>query len=186
MLLIYKEVPTGTVDFVITTQYFFKIGAISLAAEYTYVKSAWPSPLLSGVPTAINIAAVESVYSNLIPNLESSIIFSWSANFIEVLISCGFLILVAKKENPNINSRQILLIIVLLLVVQAIKNIFGSVLSPLSIIVPPALIISQGMGTITALTWISIASLSWPELLTEFNNNLLVIGLLSWLFPNTQ
>ena len=35
MLLISKEVPTGTVDFVITTQYFFKIGAISLATAYT-------------------------------------------------------------------------------------------------------------------------------------------------------
>ena len=58
-----------------------------------------------------------------------------------------------------------------------IKNIFGSGLSPLSIIVPPALIISQGMGTITALAWVSIASLSWPDSIIEIDRNLFLITL---------
>ena len=129
----------------------------------------------------IVISIISSYKILLVPTLLSSDIYSWTVTFSEVLICCGFLILVSKKENPTINSRQILLIISLLLFVQGIKTSFSSVLSPLSIIVPPALIISQGMGTITALAWVSIASLSWPDSITEINNNLLLITLIcSW------
>jgi len=42
-------------------------------------------------------------------------------------------------------------------------------------IIPPALIISQGMGSITALTWVSIASLIWPDPEIAINNNLFFI-----------
>ena len=126
----------------------------------------------------IVISIVSSYKILLVPFLQSSVIFSWGVSFFEVLISCVFLILVSRKENPTINSRQILLIVSLLLIVQAIKTIFGSGLSPLSIIVPPALIISQGMGTVTALAWVSIASLSWPDSIIEINNYLLLITLI--------
>jgi len=51
----------------------------------------------------------------------------------------------------------------------------ASTISPLSIIIPPALIISQGMGSITALAWVSIASLSWPDPAVSINNNLFFI-----------
>ena len=126
----------------------------------------------------IVISIISSYEILLAPTLEVSDVFSWGLNFAEMLFTCGFLILVSRKENPNINSRQILLIISLLLVVQMIKNTFGSGFSPLSIIVPPALIISQGMGTITALAWVSIASLSWPDSLSNINSNLLLITLI--------
>ena len=124
------------------------------------------------------ISIISSYKLLLVASLQSSVIISWSVSFFEVLVSCGFLILVSRKENPTINSRQILLIISLLLIVQAIKTTFGSRLSPLSIIVPPALIISQGMGTITALAWVSIASISWPNSIVEINSNLLFITLI--------
>jgi len=42
-------------------------------------------------------------------------------------------------------------------------------------IIPPAVIISQGMGSITALAWVSIASLIWPDLDIVINNNLFFI-----------
>ena len=126
----------------------------------------------------IVISIISSYKILLVNTLEISDFFSWIVNFLEVLFICGILILVSKKENPSINSRQILLIIALLLIVQTIKNTFGSGLSPLSIIVPPALIISQGMGTITALAWVSIASLSWPDSIIEINSNLLLITLI--------
>ena len=125
----------------------------------------------------IVISIISSYKILLVPTLEISDFFSWGFTFSEVLFSCGFLILVSRKENPNINSRQILLIISLLLIVQMIKNIFGSGVSSLSIIVPPALVISQGMGTITALAWVSIASLSWPESISNINSNQLLITL---------
>ena len=112
----------------------------------------------------IVISVISSYDILLVQTLKVADVFYWGLNFAEVLFTCGFLILVSRKENPNINSRQILLIILLLLVVQMIKNIFGPGFSPLSIIITTALIISQGMGTITALAWVSIATVSYTHL----------------------
>nr|WP_245156233.1 HDIG domain-containing metalloprotein [Prochlorococcus marinus] len=125
----------------------------------------------------ILISIVSSYKLLLISSLKLSDIFSWLLTFTEVLISTGILILVSKKENPTINSRQIILIVTLLLAVQATKLVFASTISPLSIIIPPALIISQAMGSITALAWVSIASLSWPDPAIVINNNLFFISL---------
>ena len=124
------------------------------------------------------LISIISSYRLLIPSpINLEVITSWLFSFTEVLISSGILILVSKKENPNITSRQIILIISLLLIAQTSKIAFANNISPLSIIVPPALVISQGMGTITALAWVSIASLSWPESISIFNNNLFFISL---------
>ena len=123
----------------------------------------------------ILISIISSYKLLLISTLSLSDIFSWLLTFTEALLSAGILILVSKKENPTITSRQIILITALLLAVQATKLAFASNISPLSMIIPPALIISQGMGSITALTWVSIASLSWPEPSLTLNNNLFFI-----------
>jgi len=99
-------------------------------------------------------------------------------NFLEILICCGVLVYISKREDPNINSRQIFLLIGLLLFVQILK-INLKTISPLSIIVPPTLIISQGMGTLTALSWVSIALINWPNSLEGMNEYLLVITFIS-------
>jgi len=111
----------------------------------------------------ILISIISSYKLLLISPLNITDTFSWLLTFTEILISSGILILVSKKENPTISSRQIFLIITLLLAVQAMKLALASSISPLSMIIPPALIISQGMGSITALAWVSIASLNWPD-----------------------
>ncbi|KGG09884.1 hypothetical protein EV02_0475 [Prochlorococcus marinus str. SB] len=123
----------------------------------------------------ILISIISSYKLLLISPLKIADFFSWFLNFIEILISSGVLILVSKKENPTISSRQIFLIITLLLAVQVTKLTLASTISPLSMIIPPALIISQGMGTITALAWVSIASLIWPDPEIVINNNLFFI-----------
>ncbi len=123
----------------------------------------------------ILISIISSYKLLLITPLKIADIFSWFLTFIEILISSGVLILVSKKENPTISSRQIFLIITLLLAVQVAKLALASTISPLSMIIPPALIISQGMGTITALAWVSIASLIWPDPEIVINNNLFII-----------
>jgi len=123
----------------------------------------------------ILISIISSYKLLLISPLNVADIFSWLLTFIEILIGSGILILVSKKENPTISSRQIFLIITHLLAVQAAKLVLASTISPLSIIIPPALIISQGMGSITALTWVSIASLFWPDPEIVINNNLFFI-----------
>ena len=111
----------------------------------------------------------------LISPLNISDIFSWFWTFTEALITSWLLIFVSQKENPTISSRQIILIITLLLAVQATKLALASTISPFSMIIPPALIISQGMGSITALAWVSVATLSWPDPSVTINNNLFFI-----------
>ena len=123
----------------------------------------------------ILISIISSYKLLLISPLNIADIFSWFLTFTEILISSGVLILVSKKENPTISSRQIFLIITLLLAVQVTKLALASTISPLSMIIPPALIISQGMGSITALAWVSIASLCWPDPAIAINNNLFFI-----------
>jgi len=123
----------------------------------------------------ILISIISSYKLLLISPLNISDIFSWILTFTEAFVSSWILILVSKKENPTISSRQIILIVTLLLGVQASKLALGATISPLSLIIPPALIISQGMGSITALVWVSIASISWPEPEVAVNNNLFFI-----------
>ncbi|KGF87391.1 hypothetical protein EU91_1120 [Prochlorococcus marinus str. GP2] len=123
----------------------------------------------------ILISIISSYKLLLISPLSISDIFSWLLTFTEALISSWILILVSKKENPTISSIQIILVITLLLAVQAAKLVLVSTISPLSLIIPPALIISQGLGSITALTWVSIASFIWPEPQVAINNNLFFI-----------
>ncbi len=99
-------------------------------------------------------------------------------NFFEIFVCCGVLVYISKKEAPRINSRQIFLLIGLLLTVQILKiNIKG--ISPLSLIIPPTLIISQGMGTTIALAWVSIALINWPNFQTGMNIYLLLITFVS-------
>ncbi len=123
----------------------------------------------------ILISIISSYKLLLVSPLNSSDIFSWLLTFNEALISSAILILISRKENPTISSIQIILIITLLLAVQSSKLVLTSTISPLYVIIPPALIISQGMGSITALSWVSIASLIWPEPAVNINNNLFFI-----------
>ena len=111
--------------------------------------------------------------------IQNSIFFiTVITNFFEILICCGVLIYVSKKEDPTINTRQVFLLISLLLFVQILK-INLKTISPLSIIIPPAFIISQGLGTITALSWISICFIYWPNSPNEINEYLLLITFVS-------
>ena len=126
----------------------------------------------------ILISIISSYKLLLIKPLNIADIFSWFLTFTEILISSGVLVLVSKKENPTISSRQIFLIVTLPLAVQVTKLVLVSTISPLSMIIPPALIISQGMGSITALTWVSITSLIWPDPEIAINNNLFFILLI--------
>ena len=99
-------------------------------------------------------------------------------NFLEILICTGVLVYISKKEDPTINSRQIFLLIGLLLITQILKVNFKTI-SPLSIIVPPTLIISQGISKITALSWVSIALINWPNSENGMNEYLLLITFIS-------
>ena len=108
------------------------------------------------------------------PIFNLNFILSIIINFFEILTCCLVLVYISKKEDPTINSRQIFLLIILLLIVQVLKINFKTI-SALPIIVPPTLILSQGMGTITALSWVSIALINWPNSSIGINEYLLLI-----------
>ena len=100
----------------------------------------------------------------------------WLFKFSEALAGCGILLLIIKREKPRLKSRQALLSLGLLLIVQSIKIWFGGAVSPLAIIVPPTLLLSQGIGTSSALAWMSIASLLWPMPITGMGEGRLVVA----------
>ena len=124
------------------------------------------------------LIAIVSSYQTLVnPEISLSILLNWVTTFCEILVCCAVLILVSKRENPMIDISQIMLILGFLLFVQTIKIIFH--ISPLAIIVPPSLIISQGLGTMTALTWVAVATINWPDKISGLNNHLFLITILS-------
>ena len=125
------------------------------------------------------IISMISSYEFLTKPIENfNFLISVIINFVEILVCCVVLVYISKKENLTINSRQIYLLIGLLLIVQILK-IKLKTISPLSIIVPPTLIISQGMGTITALSWVSIALINWPNSPNSMNEYILFITFVS-------
>ncbi len=123
---------------------------------------------------SIVIASISAKILVVFPMQNYEFLISQVIIFVELLICCGILIFISKKENPMVNTRQKFLIIGLLLVFQII-NINFEEISPLAIIVPAALIISQGVGTLTALSWIAIACINWSNSGSYINNSLLLI-----------
>ena len=47
--------------------------------------------------------------------------------------------------------------------VQAAKLWFGANVIPLALLVPPTLVLTEGLGPGCGLAWLAIASLLWPE-----------------------
>ena len=155
-------------------------------SKYLWKRSQFPSrkpiniktfdkTLIFIVCSAIAVLSSYELNSQSFQNLKAIPII---LDFLEILLCCGILIFTSKKETPLINSRQIFLIISLLFLAQIIKINFPYI-SPLAIIVPPSLIISQGLGTITALSWISIACINWPNNINGINGYILLITFIS-------
>ena len=86
----------------------------------------------------------------------------WAARFTEALAGCGVLLLLMRRERPSLEASHGLLALGLLLLVQGSKIWFGAAVSPLAVLVPPTLLLAQGLGTSCGLAWLAIASLLWP------------------------
>ena len=96
---------------------------------------------------------------------------------LETFLYCSALIIVSKKENSMISFNQVILLLSFLLLAQVIKTNFE--VNPIAIIVPPSLIISQGLGTLTSLTWVAVSAISWPDSTAFNNNDLFLITIIS-------
>ena len=100
----------------------------------------------------------------------------WIVRFTEALASCGVLLLVMRRERPCLEAPHGLLALGLLLLSQACKLWFGASVSPLAVIVPPTLLLAQGLGTTSALAWMAVASLLWPTPVTGLGEGRLLIA----------
>ena len=87
----------------------------------------------------------------------------WFQRFAEAAAACAVMLLVMRRERPGLEVRHALLAVGLLLLVQGAKLWFKGTVSPLAILVPPSLLLAEGLGTGCGLVWMGVAALLWPE-----------------------
>jgi putative nucleotidyltransferase with HDIG domain len=86
----------------------------------------------------------------------------WLSHLLEALAACGVMLLVMRRWRASLEPRQALLALGMLIVVQSAKLWLGDHVSPLALLVPPTLLLAQGLGTPAGLAWLAAASLLWP------------------------
>ena len=86
----------------------------------------------------------------------------WFQRFVEAAAGCAVMLLVMRRERPGLEVRHALLAVGLLLLVQIAKLWFKATVSPLALLVPPTLVLAEGLGTGCGLAWLSVAALIWP------------------------
>ncbi len=106
----------------------------------------------------------------------------WLITFTESMGSCGLLLMIMRREKPRLQARHGLLSLTLLFVVQLTKDWLGPLASPLQLILPPTLLLSQGIGTTTSLAWMAAASLIWPTSLDGSTEVRLIIACIAGSF----
>ncbi len=87
---------------------------------------------------------------------------AWLARFTESMAACGVMLLVMRRWRASLEPRQALLALAMLVVVQGFKLWLGDQANPLALLVPPTLLLAQGLGTAAGLAWLAVASLLWP------------------------
>ena len=100
----------------------------------------------------------------------------WLARFLESLASCAVLLLVMRRERPGLEVRHAVLALSLLLLVQGLKIWFGATISPLAVLVPPTLALTEGLGTGCGLIWLAVASMIWPVPVNGLNDGRLLVA----------
>jgi len=86
----------------------------------------------------------------------------WLAHFSEALVTCAVIVLVSRRWRATLEPRQALLALAVLVGVQGFKLWLGPAVSPLALLVPPTLLLAQGLGTASGLAWLAGAALLWP------------------------
>jgi putative nucleotidyltransferase with HDIG domain len=87
---------------------------------------------------------------------------TWLGHFLEALAMAGVLVLVLRRWRACLEPRQALLALGTLLVMQGFTLWLGPLASPLVLLVPPALLLAQGLGTPCGLAWLAAGTLLWP------------------------
>jgi putative nucleotidyltransferase with HDIG domain len=90
------------------------------------------------------------------------LLLPWLLHLVEALAASAVMLLVMRRWRASLEPRQALLAVAMLLVVQSCKLWLGDQVSPLALLVPPTLLLAQGLGTPAGLAWLAVASLLWP------------------------
>jgi putative nucleotidyltransferase with HDIG domain len=90
------------------------------------------------------------------------LLLQWLLHLVEALAASAVMLLVMRRWRASLEPRQALLALAMLLVVQSCKLWLGDQVSPLALLVPPTLLLAQGLGTPAGLAWLAVASLLWP------------------------
>ncbi len=96
---------------------------------------------------------------NLIP--KSPRLSAFLQSFSEAILSCFVLIILMRREKPCLQANHGILALVLLFATQISKITFGTAISPLAVLVPPTLLLAQGLGSTCALTWVAVGGFLW-------------------------
>ncbi len=92
---------------------------------------------------------------------------AWLSRFTEALAICGVLLLLQRRWRPCLEPRQALLGLGTLLLVQGLTLWLDQTASPMVLLVPPTLLLAQGLGSACGLAWLAAATLLWPLPLGE-------------------
>ncbi|KMM16528.1 HDIG domain-containing metalloprotein [Synechococcus sp. GFB01] len=92
---------------------------------------------------------------------------AWLGHFLEALAVTAVMVLLLRRWRPCLEPRQALLALGTLLLVQGLNLWLGPVASPLVLLVPPTLLLAQGLGSVCGLAWLAAATLLWPLPLTS-------------------
>ncbi|KEF41784.1 MAG: HD family phosphohydrolase [Cyanobium sp. CACIAM 14] len=87
---------------------------------------------------------------------------AWLARFSEAMAACGVMLLVMRRWRASLEPRQALLALAMLVLVQGFKLWLGNQASPLALLLPPTLLLAQGLGTAAGLAWLGVSSMLWP------------------------
>jgi len=104
----------------------------------------------------------------------------WLVRFGEGLAVCVVMVLLMRRDWPSLEARQALLALGVLVTVQLLKLWssfwFGPAVSPLALLVPPTLLISQCLGATAGLSWLAAATLLWPTPVNGIGEAQLLVG----------
>jgi putative nucleotidyltransferase with HDIG domain len=87
---------------------------------------------------------------------------TWLGHFVESFAVCGVMVAGLRRWRPSLEARQTLLALGGLGVVGGFSLWLGPLASPLVLLIPPTLLLSQSLGTSCGLTWLAAGTLLWP------------------------
>ncbi|SBO42936.1 HDIG domain-containing metalloprotein [Cyanobium sp. NIES-981] len=87
---------------------------------------------------------------------------AWLGHFLESLAVTGTMVLLLRRWRSSLEPRQAMLALGTLLAVQGLHLWLDQLASPMVLLVPPTLLLAQGLGTACGLAWLAAATLLWP------------------------